>query len=290
MFVITIQAIVQGLMMGMIYAALAVGLNVVFSCTHLLNFAHGHFVVFGMYICFILFRLFGFDPYLSMFISSVVLFGIGFVLFRYVLRRLLGINTITAVQVTIGLILVIESFLHIGFTSEPQTIPTVGELKHIDIWLFRLRMPLIIAFLICSAQIGAFHWILYHTGFGRSIRAIVDDPITSNLMGINVLKVQTVVFAFGFLTLGFAGAALIPLFSFEPTTGMEYSMLAFMVVVVGGMGSFLGTLIAGLIVGVVNSLGLIFLGGFLGTAVLYGLFVFLLVAKPTGLMGLGMSR
>ena len=159
MFVVTIQAIVQGLMMGMIYAALAVGLNVVFACTHLLNFAHGHFVVFGMYICLILFRLLGFDPYLSMFISSAVLFGIGFVLFRYVLRRLLGINTITAVQVTIGLILVIESCLQIGFTSEPQTIPTVGELKHIDIWLFRLRMPLIIGFLICSAQIGAFHWL-----------------------------------------------------------------------------------------------------------------------------------
>jgi branched-chain amino acid transport system permease protein len=286
MLITVLQAILQGLMMGTIYASLGIGLNVVFACTHILNFAHGSFVLIGMYFCLVLFRFFGLDPYISMFISSAILFGIGVFLFRYIISKSLDAEVIAAVQVTVGLIILIESVLHIIFTAEIQTVPAFAQLDYIDAWLFRIRMPLVIGFLICGFQIASFHWVLYHTGFGRSIRAIVDDRKASSLLGINVSKVQTFVFGLGILTAGFTGAAFVPLFTFDPNSGLELCLFAFMVVIIGGMGNFIGTLVAGLLIGVVSNLGLVLLGGFMGPALLYGVFVFLLVVKPMGLLGL----
>jgi branched-chain amino acid transport system permease protein len=284
-WVIFFQAVIQGAMMGAVYFLIASGLTMIFSVTRLLNFAHGDFMVVGMYSCLVLFAGFKLDPYISIFLISPLMFGLGLLIYRVLIRPVRRAHILMVIQLTLGLVFIIEGGLLLIFKADFRTVPTFLTASKIYVGPFIMGTPLLVAFLTSAAMAGFLFWILRTTDFGRAIRAIAQSPDAAALMGINVGRVQMQVFGLGFLLLGIAGPMVIPLLTMMPFMGLHLTLFAFIILVLGGMGNFLGALLGGLILGVAEALGYLYLGAGFAPAVPYAIFVLVLLFKPQGLLG-----
>jgi branched-chain amino acid transport system permease protein len=283
--VIFVQVVIQGVMMGSVYFLIASGLTMIFSVTRLLNFAHGDFMALAMYGCLVAFVSQKIDPYLSILFIAPLMFVLGTLIYRILIQRVLGAHILMVVQLTLGIVFVIESGLLLIFKGDFKTVPTFLSATKIYLGPFIIGGPLLAAFLV-SSVIGIFvFWVLRVTDFGRAIRAVAQSPDAAALMGINVKRIQMQVFGLGFLLLGIAGAMVIPLMTMTPFMGLHLTLFAFIILVLGGMGNFLGALIGGIIVGVAEAIGYLYLGAGYAPAVPYGIFVLVLLLKPQGLLG-----
>lgn len=282
---ILLQTAISGMLFGSIYGLIAFGLTLVFALTHLLNFAHGSFMLLAMYISLVLYNAFHLDPYASILFTVPILFGIGLVLYRYLFARMMESHLIMVVQLTLGLVFIIEGLLQMNFSADPVTVPTVISSSKIYVHGIIIRTPLLVAFTVAVALSGALYWMLHRTDFGRYIRASAQDPVAAALIGINVGRVRVLAFALAIGLLGVAGPLAIPMWVLEPSIGLELTLFAFIVIVLGGLGSFVGAFIGGLLVGVADAFGNLLLPGTLAPIVPYVLFVIVLLFKPNGLMG-----
>ena len=286
---IGLQILASGILLGGIYALISVGLNLIFGVIKVVNMAHGDFLMLGMYAAYFLFTGLAISPYVSAIIIFPVFMVIGYVVFRLVVKPLLGkaeteTNTILA---TSGLQFVLQNLVLMLFTADYRAIQLEGGATSFNIGGVMLSANRTWAFLICLILAVALYYILMHTRLGAQVRAVSQDRDASVLMGINVDRIYALTFCVGVAMVGLAGAIILPVFSAYPTVGTFFSTSSFVVVVLGGLGSFTGALLGGLIIGIVETAA----GVFASTELtqVFSLLVFLIVlfVRPQGLLGKG---
>lgn len=280
------QGVLQGLAIGGIYGLITMALTAVYAVTRLLNFAHGDLMVIAMYLALSLTRWSGVDPYLSTLIVSPVMFGLGLALFQVVFRPVLRAHVLLVIQVTLGLGFVIQSVLMMIYSANYQTVRTFLSDDRITFYGVVVQVQYVVPFFTSVALAMALYWLQQRTTFGREVRAVAEDSGAAALCGINVRWVQMIVFAGAVGMLGLIGPVVAPVFVFEPTFGLHLSLVAFIVLILGGVTNFIGTFIAGLIIGLAESLGSLYIDPpEFGAGVPYGIFILFLLFRPAGVMG-----
>ncbi len=278
-------AAINGLLMGGIYTLVASGLTLIYGVLHIINFAHGSLLMLAMFGVYYLLMKLGIDPYLSLFIMVPAMYGLGFFLYRFLIGKLSSGKDENILLITLGLSILIENLALMFFKGDSRTISLPYTDKMIEIGPSLVAMPKLISFgaaMLLCALLGLF---ITRTDAGKAIRAVAKERKGARLVGIDVERVFAISFGIGLATLGAAACLLMPIFYVSPTTGHVFVMVAFTVVVLGGMGSFLGAVVGGLIVGLTESFGGLFLGESLGQIGISLIFILILLFRPSGLFG-----
>ncbi len=273
-----------GLLLGGIYALVSVGLNLIFGVIRIINFAQGEFVMLGMYGAYACYSFLGIDPYVALFLVVPVLGLLGMAVYWFIMRPLQN-ESMMQVFASFGLLLVLQNAV-LGITggltysvNTPLSNITYG-MGSIQISLSRLVV--LIAAAVVALVLGVF---LTRTTFGQAIRAVAQDRKGAQLMGINVERTFMWSFAIGTGLAGLAGVLLTPIFTMSPQIGGNFIMAAFAVVVLGGLGSVLGAFIGGFLVGLTEAIGGYYVDPVLKNAILFSVFIVVLLVKPSGLLG-----
>jgi branched-chain amino acid transport system permease protein len=277
------QALAQGLLIGSTYGLLALGMGLVYGVSGVVNFSHGDFISLGMFMCLALYSAFSLDPYVSVLITVPVMTAIGAVVYIYLIRPMVGHQFLMVVQLTLGLSLVLQNGILMVFGGQPARTPSVVESKLLILGDVVLRVPHIIAFVISFVLAIGLYVMLRSTDFGRSIRAVHQNAHAAALMGIDVGRVQVLTFALGIGILALAAALLLPGTPIQPTQGLRYTVITLLVVVLGGMTNFVGIMLGGLIIGIAETFGTIYLDGPIGLLMPYIIFVAIMLFRPQGL-------
>lgn len=277
------QALAQGLLIGSTYGLLALGMGLVYGVSGVVNFSHGDFISLGMFMCLALYSAFSLDPYVSVLITVPLMTAIGAVVYIFLIRPMVGHQFLMVVQLTLGLSLVLQNGILMIFGGEPARTPSAVESKLVILGDVVLRVPHIIAFVVSFALAIGLYIMLRSTDFGRSIRAVHQNAHAASLMGINVGRVQVLTFALGIGILALAAALLLPGTPIQPTQGLRYTVITLLVVVLGGMTNFVGIMLGGLIIGIAEAFGTIYLDGPLGLLMPYIIFVAIMLFRPQGL-------
>ncbi|BAS26619.1 branched-chain amino acid ABC transporter permease [Limnochorda pilosa] len=280
-----LQSLANGILTGGIYAMVGIGLSLVFGVMRVINFAHGEFLALGMYLTLWLFRATGLDPFLA--IPIVVLMGValGYVVDRILVGPIADGPEQGFILMTVGIGLVISNTLLLGFGAHPQSIYTSYSTSTFHLAGVSFSVPLTLSFVITVVVIGALYWMLTHAEVGRAIRATAQNPHAAELQGIDTRRIRSLVFGIGVALASLAGLLLLPVLYVIPTVGSVFTLKAFVVTVLGGMGNVLGAIGGGLLLGVTESLGATYVSS--GYRDAFGLIAFLLVLlfRPAGLFG-----
>lgn len=290
-FVSFFQNLSNGILIGAVYALIGVGLTLVFGVMRTINFAHGDFVVIGMYFAVLLNSLFGWDPYFTLLFAIPLGFVVGAFIQKFVLTRVIDAKPESMMLATLGVSLVTANLLLLTFGGEPQSVHVSYATSTIPLGEARISVVLLLAGLATVAVIVALYLLLNRTEIGRAIRATAENRLGAELVGVNTKRIQAIVFGLGMSLAVTAGVALIPLLFASPvTTGAMFTLKAFVVTVLGGLGNIGAAIMGGLLLGVVEVLGASYLDSAYRDA--YGLLVFLLVLllKPEGLFGKSVKR
>ena len=283
--VILIPAILNGLLTGAVYALVALGLTLIYGVLHIINFAHGAMLSAAMFAAFFAFRLLGLDPYVAIFLIAPAFFVIGYGLQRFVIGPASHGDDRNMLLVTLGLAVVIENVLLVAFRADTRTIDLPYAFQTIDLGFAFLAIPRIIGFaavLVVALALGA---VMTLTDTGKAIRAVAKEKVGAQLAGIDVAHIYAMTFGLGTACVAIAACLLMPTYYVNPTAGEAFVLVAFTIVVLGGMGSVAGALIGGLVIGVVESLSGLFLGESLGQIGIFLIFIAVLLVRPTGLFG-----
>jgi branched-chain amino acid transport system permease protein len=282
---IFLSALANGLMTGAVYALIALGLTLVYGVLHIINFAHGATLTAAMYAVFVAHSVFGIDPYLAIFILTPLFFGLGYAVQRLVINPASHGDDSNILLVTLGLSIIIENALLAGFRSDTRSIDVPYGFSVIEVGNLLLSTPKVIAF-GASFVVAALLWLLLaRTDTGKAIRAVAKEKTGAALSGISVNHIYAVTFGLGAACLAIAACLLMPTFLVNPRIGNAFALVAFTIVVLGGMGSIVGALIGGLIIGVVESLSGLYFGESLGQIGIFLIFILVLLFRPTGLFG-----
>ena len=280
---LVIQAIVNGILIGSIYALVAVGLTLIFGVMNIVNFAHGSLMMMAMYLSYWLFTLLKVDPYLSMLATIPFLFLSGVLIQRFLIDRVMEAEHSIQILLTVGLSLFIDNLALFLFSPDFRAISVDYQTSSIAIGDIIINYPKLIAFFLACGLTFLLYFILKTTTLGKAIRATAAEKEGSILVGINTRRIYYLTFGIGSACVGAAGAAVIPFFYCSPNVGYAFVIPAFVVVVMGGMGNFFGALIGGLIIGVAESLGAIFVPGSMKQLVMFVIFILVLLFKPQGI-------
>jgi branched-chain amino acid transport system permease protein len=292
-----IQALITGLLQGGIYSLVAMGLALIFGVLDIINFAHGAFMTLAMYSAYVLVANAGLDPYLTLLIAIPFLFLLGFVLQRVLINRVMGQPTENQLLLTFGLSLLIGNILLLVFTGTPKAINnpfgqsnfsgagiTIGN-GVIHILGAVADIPRVLAFLGSLLLVGILYAILRYTTLGIAVRAVSQNPEGAAMVGINVRSVYALTFGLGTACVGAAGALVLPFLSVEPTTGEQFTIIAFVVVALGGMGNVAGAFVGGLVIGLIQELAGVVFPNANKLLVVFALFIVILLFRPQGLFG-----
>lgn len=283
--VILIPAVLNGLLTGAVYALVALGLTLIYGVLHIINFAHGALLTAAMFAAFFAFRLLGLDPYIAVFVLAPVFFAIGYALQRFVIGPASHRDDRNMLLVTLGLAVVIENALLFAFRADTRTIDLPYAFQTIDFGFTFLPIPRVIGFAAVLIVALALWAIMALTDTGKAIRAVAKEKLGAQLSGIDVDHTYAMTFGLGTACVAIAACLLMPTYYVNPTAGEAFVLVAFTIVVLGGMGSVAGALIGGLVVGVVESLSGLFLGESLGQIGIFLIFIIVLLVRPTGLFG-----
>lgn len=280
-----LQSLIDGILMGGIYGLVAIGLTLIFGVMKIINFAQGALMMLGMYVAYWCFALLGLSPYLALPLSAVILFLIGAAIQRGVLQRMAGAPDHNQLLVTLGVTLFIENLALVLFKPDFRSV-TVDELPAtISLFNLSIHTTKLIAF-ICAVLLAiALFYFLKKTYLGKAIRATSINSGGASLVGVNIKKINYIAFGIGAALAGVAGALITPFFYTSPTVGETFILKAFVVVVLGGLGNFLGALVGGILIGVTEALGGVLLPGSLKELMTYVIFILILLLKPNGLFG-----
>jgi len=278
-------AFINGILMGGIYTLVASGLTLIYGVLHIINFAHGSLLMVAMFGVFYLVTKLGMDPYLSLIVTMPTMFALGYVMYRYLIGKLSYGKDENILLITLGLSIVIENLALMFFSGDSRTISMSYSDKMFEVGPLLVGLPKVISFVAAMIMCGILGLFMSSTDTGRAIRAVAKERMGARLVGIDVDKVFAISFGLGMATLGAAASLLMPIFYVSPTTGHVFVMVAFTVVVLGGMGSFLGAVVGGLIVGLTESFGGLYLGESLGQIGISLIFILILLFRPSGLFG-----
>jgi len=277
------QAIVNGLLIGGIYALVSIGVSLIFGVVKIVNFAQGEFVMIGMYISFFLATTFGVDPLVSLVVSMPVLFVIGVLLQHFLIRRVLALGDMPQIFLTFAISLLLLNLALLLFTANYRTIQTAYSDTAIEIG--GVYVAKLIAFVV-AMLLSALLWLFLHaTDLGKAMRAAAQNRDVAMLMGINPDRVFCVAVGVALALAGAAGSLLMPFYPAYPMVGQVFVLMAFVAVVLGTLGNISGALIASLMMGVAESLGIQFVGADSGLIVVFALLLLTLALRPSGLFG-----
>ena len=288
MLTTVLDIVIGGLIMGGIYAMIAVGLSLQYGVGRVLNVSHGEFIMLAAFITYSLYVGFGISPLLSLAICGPFLFLIGFALhrtlFRYLRKKSETIDIFegNSLLASFGLLFVIQNVVILIWKAQIRGYSYLTS--SVDIWgaVFPQNRLIALAFAVVISL--GFYIFLTRTRLGKAIRAAADDPITAGLVGVNINRVLAICFGLGALMAGFAGVLISMTYEITPVMGLQYTIIAMLVVVLGGLGSITGSLIGGFILGLIGSI-VTYIDPALALIAYYVIFAVLLLVRPTGILG-----
>ena len=282
---LALQLGIQGILMGGIYGLIAVGLSLIFGVMGVINFAHGQMIVMGMYIAYWILALLGIDPYLSLPAVALAMFLVGYFIQASVINRILDYPEAMQVVPLVAVGLVLENMALFFWGPDHRSPETAMGLDTIWVGPAMIDVSRLMAFGLAIILTLAIFLFLKKSNTGKSIRAAADNRTGAILVGIKVDRINNASFALGAATTGAAGALLLPLMPVSPYLGHDFTLTAFVIVILGGMGNLIGALIGGLILGVAESLSALWLPATMKHGVSFGILVILMLFKPQGLFG-----
>jgi len=282
-----IQALINGLLAGGVYAAFATGLSLIFGVMGVLNIAHGELVMLGAFVCAGLFHGLGLGPLWSLPLSFGLLFALGYVMQRLFLAPIADRPPVMSYILTFGLHLIIANLALLAWSADPRAVTTPYSGAGLRLWGLDLPLLKSAVFLAALAMVGGLHLFLSRTAWGRAIRATAQDRQAAELMGVDVGKVFALTFALGAGLTGLSGALVAMVRDVDVAMGLPYTILAFCVVVVGGMGYLPGALIGGALLGVVGELCTALISPGWSLAIMFTILYLTLLLRPAGLTGKG---
>jgi len=280
-----LQLGIQGILMGGIYGLIAVGLSLIFGVMGIINFAHGPMIVIGMYVSYWILALLGIDPYISMLIAAAAIFVLGYFIQSTVVNRILDYPEAMQVVPLVSIGLVLENMALLFWGPDHRSPETALGLKTIWMGPVMIDVSRFMAFGLAILITLAIFIFLKRSNLGKSIRAAADNRVGAILVGINVDRINNTSFALGAATTGAAGALLLPIMPVSPHLGHDFTMTAFVVVILGGMGNLMGALVGGLILGLAESLSALWLPATMKQVVSFGILIIIMLFKPQGLFG-----
>jgi branched-chain amino acid transport system permease protein len=282
---ILMQSLISGILIGGVYALIGIGLTIIFGVMRVINFAHGDLLMLGMYATYYLFTLAHVDPFLSIVVTMPLMFLFGAFLQKTVINRVLNALPQNQILLTIGLGLIMSNTVMLAFTSDYKILSTTYSSSSVTIAGISISLPLVISFAITAAITVALYWFLLKTDTGQAIRATAQDREAARLMGINVKWMSILAFGLGAALAATAGALISPTYYIFPQVGSIFTLKAFVITVLGGMGSVIGATLGGVLIGVAESVGGVYLGAGWKEVVVFVLFLLVLLFKPSGLLG-----
>lgn len=282
---ILISAALNGLLVGGIYTLVASGLTLIYGVLHIINFAHGSLLMMGMFGVYYLLIKLRLDPYISMLIMVPAMYAIGYVLYKGLIGRFSSGKDENILLITLGLSIVLENLALMFFKGDTRTITVGYSDTMVELGPLLFSLPKVISFFIAMLLCALLGLYIKKSNTGKAIRAVAKERIGARLVGIDVDRIFAISYGIGVATLGAAACLLMPIFYVSPYTGHVFVLVAFTVVVLGGMGSFLGAVVGGLIVGLTESFGGLFLGESLGQIGISLIFILILLFRPQGLFG-----
>lgn len=289
MSLLLMQGILDGILIGGVYATIAVGLSLAFGVMRIVNFAHGEFLMAAMYLAFLLVIDLGVDPYLTILITAPVMFLVGYLLQRGIFNRMLdraAVGETNSILIfTAGLSMFLSNMATVIFGSNIMAAETRYTSTSFQMGGLVVSIPRLISFVIALLFTVVLYVIIQRTEYGRALRATSQNRKVAELMGINYKKIYAVAFGLGLALVGVSASLLAPNASVSPTIGDTYGIKCFIIVVLGGMGSIPGALLGGLILGVIERVGGVFLTDAYAQLIEFVLFVLVLLFRPAGLFG-----
>jgi branched-chain amino acid transport system permease protein len=284
-FQILLPAILNGLATGAVYALVALGLTLIYGVLHIVNFAHGSLLMLALYGVYFLYTLLGIDPYLALPILVPAMFALGYALQRTVIATASHGREENILLVTLGLSIIIDNLALYLWSADTRTINPSYAFETVDFGVAFIAVPKVVSF-VGALVVTALLWLLIHrTDLGKAIRALARERQGAQLVGIDVDHIYAMSFGIGIACLGAAACLLLPSYYAHPGVGESFVVIAFTIVVLGGMGSFAGALVGGFVIGLTESLGGLFLGENLGKIGVFVIFIAILLFRPTGLFG-----
>jgi branched-chain amino acid transport system permease protein len=282
-----LQSLLNGILLGGIYAACAAGFSLAFGVMGIVNLSHGDFVMLGAFITYWLFSLLGWDPFLTLPITLAILFFLGFFLQKLTLNRLTGAPPLMSYLLTFGLHLALSGLALRAWTADYRTVNTVYTGLNFEAFGLVIPYSRLATFLLAILLILGLYILLYRTEVGRGIRATAQDGEMARLMGVRIFRIYAFTFAVSVGITGVAGSLIAQTFVIYPQMGLPFTITAFCVVVLGGMGYVPGTLFGGIILGIFESLSTTYLTAGLSMALTFFLLLIMLLVRPGGLFGKG---
>ncbi|WP_312795821.1 branched-chain amino acid ABC transporter permease [Tianweitania sp.] len=280
-----LPAVLSGLMMGAVYALIALGLTLIYGVLHIINFAHGSLLMLALFAVYFLNFYLGIDPYLAIPIVLPVFFGLGYALQRGLISPMSSGSEQNVLLITLALSMIIDNLALYFWTSNTRSVDIPYAYDTVEVLGAFLPLGRVIAFGAALAAAPLLWLFMAHTRTGSAIRAVAIEKRGAELVGIDVNHTYAVCFGIGTACVALAACLLLPTFYVTPQVGYTFVLVAFTTVVLGGMGSLLGALIAGLLLGVIESLCGLFLGESLGQIGIFVAFILILLFKPSGLLG-----
>jgi len=279
------QLLVSGVMLGGIYAIMSIGLTLIFGVLKIVNFAHGEFLMVAMYTAWAITSVVGGNAYTAAVIVVPVLLGFGAVAYLLIVKAAVDKPHLVVVFATMGLSILMQNLALVFMTADLRDVPPLFGGTSIRIGPVYFRAELLLGFLISVTVTVALMIFIKRSYIGKAIRATVQDRDAAMLMGINVPRIFLLTFAGGSALVGLAGCIMLPLYSAFPTVGLNFVLIAYVIVVLGGMGSMEGALLGGICIGLVQSLSGYYIAPAYGQMFYFLLFLLVMIFRPNGLLG-----
>lgn len=274
-----------GILIGIVYALIALGLTIIFGVMRVVNFAHGEMVVIGMYVGYGLWSVTGTPPWMLAPLAALLLFGLGYALQLAIVNAFIGRPQHAQFILFIAFALIITGLHLVLFGPDPRPVQLIESMQSYTIGSVRLDVVRVQAALIALLLIAVLTLFLRYAGVGRAIRAAADNLIGAQVIGIRVSKVYAITAGIGMACAGAAGALVAPLFDTQPFLATDFTLIAFIIVIVGGLGSLPGALLGGVLIGLSEALAALMVSPALKTVFSYALLVIVLLLRPNGLFG-----
>ncbi|HSB69607.1 MAG TPA: branched-chain amino acid ABC transporter permease [Candidatus Methylomirabilis sp.] len=282
---LTLQVLINGILLGGLYGIMALGMSLIWGVMNIVNIAHGALIMLGAYITFWTFTLWGWDPFLSLPVTILLLFGYGYLLQRFILNLIVRAQLFLTLLITFGVEVAMVNLARILWSSDlRQVTPRYAganfavagvTIPYVRLWVFATTVVLSVLFLL----------LLEHTRLGRAIRATAEELRAARLTGIPVGHIYAVTYGLGAALAGAAGAMWGMLFPVTPIMGGPLTLKSFVVAVLGGLGTMMGSIVGGLVLGLAESFSATYLGPTYPNAISFGLLVLILILRPAGILG-----
>lgn len=280
-----LQVVISGILIGGIYALVSSGLTLIWGILDVINFAHGSYVMLGMYVAYFSWALVGLDPIYAIPVAAVILGVAGYVTYKIAVRPVMGKSSLAQIVVTFGLLVLIQGAAALLWTPNSRGIgKTISSALNLNVGGIAIGGPQLVGFLGAVIFTGLLSLFIGTTKTGNALKATGEDKVGAALMGINVERMNTLAWVLGLGCAGIAGALLMNAYTVSPTSGVIFGLVAFIAVALGGFGSIIGAGLAGLLLGVVQNVVGLYASQY-SVVALVGIFLIVVSIRPTGLMG-----